>query len=282
MKAKSNLLITGANGFIGQNLVASFQSHYNVYSLVNGQQFERSGNHIVCDLTNHLHINQLLKEELVLDVLIHCATKMTNASTSKAMTVFYENIAMYENISEISKHYNVQKIINFSSIAVYPNQDGEHFEHSLIRPSINAEGLYGLSKFCGENLLDLFHKETNTQIVHCRVAQTYGQGMREDRIFKIMQKELEETNVITIQGNGERVSGFIKIDFLVKCIDLFIQKQTEGVYNIGEENLTYRTLAQNIINQYGNNSSHIKVVPYGVSSKCFINCDKLNSLISAN
>ena len=167
-------------------------------------------------------------------------------------------------------------VINFSSIAVYPNMDGEYYEDSEIRPSINNDGLYGLSKFCGENILDLMCKETD--IINLRISQVYGNGMKKDRIFSIMKKELEETNIISVFGNGRRISGFIEVNTLVDKVMLFMHNKITGIFNISAENLSYRDLASRIISQFGDKKSSIRISDQGISSQCYINIDKLKKV----
>ena len=170
--------------------------------------------------------------------------------------------------------FKPQKLINFSSIAVYPNKDGFFSEISEIRPSLNTECLYGLSKFCGENILDFYLKNKDIKVIHLRLSQVYGPGMREDRIVKLMEKELKETNKITVFGMGKRASNFINIDTLIKKIRIVLNYNSSDIFNIGEENISYKTLAVRIIQQYGNKDSVVKLTKVGISSNVIIDCSK--------
>ena len=163
------------------------------------------------------------------------------------------------------------KVINFSSIAVYPNKDGEYFETSEIRPSVNHECFYGLSKFCGENILDSLCE--GIDIAHLRVSQV-AENNRSDRVFEVMKKELFENNKITVYGNGNRISGFIEINTLIKKINFFLENDIKGIYNTSEYNLSYKDLASNLISKYGNQKSSISYIDRGVSSKVIINNEK--------
>ncbi len=270
-----NILITGANGFIGSYLAKQLNSKYNIIKLINGYSYSNSKNTIVCNLTDEQHIKNFLQEDMNFDIIIHAASIMVSSSNINSLSLFYDNVKMYENLLLIVEKFRPSKVINLSSIAVYPNIDGEFSEDSEIRPSLNNDGLYGLSKFCGENILDFFNKKHTICITHLRVAQVYGDGMREDRIFQMMLKELELTNSITVFGNGERMSGFIEVNILIKKIIYFIEKNICGIFNVGSQNMLYADIAKNIINEYGNLNSTIKFVDYGTSSKTLINCDKL-------
>jgi len=273
-----NILITGAGGFIGKHLGNALKQNHNIINIYNGDLFVKNYLNYSCDLLNTNHINSFLSENLDIDIIIHTASKLGASRDNEELSIFYENIKMYDNLAIIIKHFKPFKVINFSSIAVYPNKNGHYFEDSEIRPSVNTEGMYGLSKFCGENILDFLHKQF--KIVHLRIAQVYGEGMREDRIFKVMQQELKQTNIITVFAEGLRVSNFIHIDTLIEKVILFINCEVSGIFNIGEKNLSYKDLALNIIELYGNSDSKINLIKEGVSSKCYINTDKLKEFES--
>lgn len=271
------ILITGSNGFIGKYLVKSLQENNNIIELYNGKKYLNDNNSkITCNLLDKDHINCFLAESFQIDFIIHTASKLASTTNLKDMSLLHDNIIIYEHVALVIEKYKPKKVINFSSIAVYPNEDGEYFENSEIRPSANNDCLYGLSKFCGENILDFLHK--TTPIIHLRIAQVYGENMREDRIFKMMRNELQETNMITVFGNGRRVSNFINIEILINKISFFLENDIVGIFNIGEINLSYQDLASQIIIQYGNQTSQIKLVESGISTKFILNIDKLKKM----
>ena len=118
------------------------------------------------------------------------------------------------------------------------------------------------------------------RIAHLRVAQVYGDGMREDRIIPVMRKELEEKNIITVYGNGERQSCFIEIKKLVETVKYFLKNNVEGVYNVGDENISYFSLAKKVIAQFGNNKS--KIIQKSLGSKEKFNLDSSKLLETMN
>lgn len=271
-----NILITGSKGFIAQHLIGKINNEYRIIKLINGASYSYNEGEIVCNLLDLSHIEKLLKEKMNIDIIIHTASKLASSGTINQMSLLYDNIKMYEHLTKIIVQFSPKKILNFSSIAVYPNEDGEYFENSQIRPSLNNDCLYGLSKFCGENILDFFNKQT--KIVHLRISQVHGEGMRDDRIFTMMQNELEQKNQISVFGNGRRISNFIDIDTLTQKIFFFIEHEEMGVFNVGDKNLSYKDIASDIISKYGNNESKIVLFEQGVSSQSLINSDKLKEI----
>ena len=160
-----------------------------------------------------------------------------------------------------------------SDSPVYSNKDGEYFEDSNINPSQNAECLYSLAKFCSEELFNFFLIPKNVFVTNLRLSQVYGKRMRDDRIYKIMEAELLADNKITVWGNGERVSNFVPIDFVLKAILFFVINKTNGLFNVGGENISYEALAKKIISDKNMDNATIHLVDKGVKSKVYINSE---------
>jgi len=51
----------------------------------------------------------------------------------------------------------------------------------------------------------------------------------------VMLKELKEKNVITVFGNGEKITNFIYIDKLLSAVNFFIENNSESIFNIDDE-----------------------------------------------
>jgi nucleoside-diphosphate-sugar epimerase len=268
------ILVTGASGFIGQNICQNLEKKHIVYKVFRNKKLFFGENNFEVDLTDKKSILKSGLFKLNVDLIIHCAGIISSSNFDQNFKLFYDNIKITENIIDISKKINSPKIINLSTIGVYPNETGVYNELSLIKPSSNSECLYSLSKFCSEELLNFLLKET--EVINLRLAQTYGTNMRSDRIYSKFLKELTDNNQITVWGNGERVSNFISIEYLIEIIIQIINKNLPpGTYNLGNKNISYYELAQLIISLYGNNSTKIITIEKGIKSKVFIESHKL-------
>ena len=270
------ILLTGAGGFIGSAINNKFFSKYNIIST--SREKSKKKDTIKINLEEK-YLNQF--EECKFDIIIHCASLLANEKDALSLDVFKKNIKITENMITITKKTNPRLFINLSTIAVYPNISGEYKENSIVHPSLNNEGLYGLSKFCSEELLNFSFKETKTKVLNLRLGQTIGKGMRKDRVYSMMKNELKEKNIINVYGNGERTSGFLSINYLLEKIETIINhKGIEGTYNLVENNMSYYDLAKRIIEQHGDNNSSIKIISSGVNSKVKINSDKIEKYLN--
>ncbi len=270
-----NILVTGADGFVGRNVCRHLQKGHTLHRV------DRTKNKdiLTVDLCNMDEVNEFsrqLQKGDQIDVILHLASKVMATSDIENMEVFYDNIHITESLIELAKDIKPGKIVNISSMAVYPTMDGTFCETSQIQTSCNTDCLYGLSKFCSENLIDFMLNRHGILTAHLRISQIVGQRMRPDRIVPMMLKELSENNTITVRGNGVRVSNFIQIDKLVSLIGLFVEHDISGIYNVGGVNISYYDLAQKLIMEYGNELSRIIKVDDKPGSKFRLSVDKLS------
>ncbi len=277
------VLITGASGFIG-NFTSQYLLDHNIEIVTLGRSKPENikSEHIFFDLIAPDFIELSENNKLNnFDTIIHCSSVMADSTNLESFKLLYDNIKMSESIVELSKTLKIKQLINLSSFAIYPNTDGYYDELSQLDVSNNNDSIYGLSKICSENLYNfILGTKNKIKVVNLRISQVYGKGMRSDRTYQIMLDELKEKNSITAFSNGERVSNFVPIDKVVKAIKFFLGSLNyTGAYNLGGENLTYKELAQQLINQFGNQNSNLILLDRGVKSKFYLNTEKLDHLL---
>jgi nucleoside-diphosphate-sugar epimerase len=277
-----NILITGAGGFIGIHLSDLLGKNHKVYKIYSSSNPASDNNAYAVDLTDRQAVENLINvlSPKKFDVIIHLASKMASPDKIEDLVIFKENFAITENIVYLTKKVKPEMLINFSSMAVYPNVSGLFSENSLPDPQKNPDCIYGLSKYSSEVIIDFLFRDENIRVVHFRVAQVFGEGMREDRIIPVMRRELEESNTITVYGNGKRESCFIEIGKLVDTVAHFLKHEVSGIYNVGDQNLSYYDLAKKVLEQYGNKNSTIVKVPQGSREKFNLDTFKLRGILN--
>ena len=282
-----NILITGSGGFIGSALFADLKQSkspgVNIYGTSRSLEDQFT---FKADLSKPFAF-QLLQAQcadrnIILDCIVHCATILATVDNSRDINLLYDNLRISENIVAFATANGCRNFIHLSTIGVYPNADGIYSEDSMVNPSANAEGLYGLSKLTAENLFDFFLLPSGITVTNLRLAQVYGKDMRTDRIIKIMEAEMIKERKISVWGNGERVSNFVSIDEVIRAIKYFIDYPSTGAFNVGGENLSYYQLAAKVIKMNNQEGIDIIRVNKGVASKVYINSDKLQNLMSIN
>ena len=276
-----NILLTGAGGFIGSHLHKKLNSEHKVFQVFHHSDYIEGENSFCVNLTNVSAVNKLIKDlskQQKIDAIIHLASAMASSGKINDVRLLNENILIIDNVINIAKSVKPKIFINFSSMAVYPNISGIFSEDSLPKPQKNPDCIYGLSKYCSEVMIDFLLRNENISIFHLRISQVHGKNMRTDRIIPVMLKELKDTNTITVYGDGERTSNFINVDKLVKEVEFFIQEDIYGIYNVGDRNISFLELAQELIDKYGDENSTINKEPQGNKEKFILDISKLSSV----
>lgn len=276
-----NILITGAGGFIESHIYNYLKDKYSFTRIFSSNHLSTGKQCHFVDLTEITKVETLAQNlsNANIEAVIHLASRMASPDNIGDISIFKDNISITENMGFLIKKLRPQLLIHFSSMAVYPNVSGCYSEKSLPMPQKNNDCLYGLSKFSSEVIFDYILKNEDMQIVHLRLAQVYGEGMRQDRIIPVMKKELERENIITVYGNGKRESNFIEVSKLVKYIEYFFHHDISGIYNLGDQNLSYYELAKLLIGQYGNEGSTIVKIQKGSKEKFNLDSSKIQDLV---
>lgn len=272
-------MITGASGFVGRHLMYILTRSYKIFGTCRNK---RDGM-MKLDLLDDSSVRQFIKAAKGLNIkcVVHTASELVDSemNINEQRRVFDNNLRMAFNLTTIIKELSISVLVNCSSMAVYPNINGIFTENSIVKPSVNNEFFYGLSKFCCEEIFDNALGKT-CRIVHLRLSQIYGDGLRSDRIISKMKQDIKENNCIEVFGNGERISNFIDVDVVCETIGQMIAwEDAAGVYNLGGENVSYLELAERIAGKYGNENTSIVLSDKGSKSKFILNTDKIENLI---
>ena len=123
------VLITGHTGFIGRNISRhlAMQGHEIVglsRSLSEESCFDAQ---VSCDLGEpHLCESIIGHKKLKgVEIVIHASSILADNKNLESFDFFYANLRIIENTVKLCKSLQPKMIINLSSVAVYPNIDGD-------------------------------------------------------------------------------------------------------------------------------------------------------------
>jgi nucleoside-diphosphate-sugar epimerase len=219
------IIITGANGSLGKQLVLHFSKKNEVVAIARqatpAKEIAAHCTYIQADI-NHL------KQDLEADILIHSAGLVDDKEKWK--NFFHTNVLGTENIAQFSK--NVQQFIFISSSAVYmpsPNLIGEK---DAARNGTRGLSNYGKSKYLAEERLKEISEHKSCFILRPRAL--YGVG--DTKIIPRMLR-LYKNNTLTIPGTMELRVSLTHFDNLMYGIECCLNSQLQGIhtYNIADD-----------------------------------------------
>lgn len=157
-KRKVKVLVTGGRSFIGSHLVDGLvKKGYNVANISrsnNGRPINEKSKNYFADLTGRKKLELIFKSERP-DFVFHLAALSNpNLSFNEPHDYLINNITSTINILELSKKYNIKKVIFASSCAVYGKGKAPSTEDQQLMP----ETPYSLSKYISEALMIRYYK----------------------------------------------------------------------------------------------------------------------------
>jgi len=176
----TKILITGANGQLGNDLISIF-NHYPNYKIFPTDTHN-------CDITNYNELDKILSNKF--DFIINCAayTAVDKAETEKDKA-FNINATAVKYLSELCLKYK-SKLIHISTDYVF---DGNKIQPYNENDSPNPLSVYGNSKLTGEN--HIFNINIPSVIIRTSwLYSSYGHNF----IFSILRnaKEKQKLNVV--------------------------------------------------------------------------------------
>ena len=229
---KKSILFLGGSGFIGFNLIKSFNnSNFQMFLLIERgsdiSQFEKEGIDIKiyeCNLKEVTRIKEIIIENNINEV-IHLVSNLIPVSTKddfdkEKQDVIEPTLLLINIISELKK-----KIIFFSSGGmIYKESPNRINEASLREPTT----YYGQSKFIIENHILLLADSQELDYLILCPSNVYGRlnGKRHNQGFiELAVSNVLERQPITVWGTGKQTRDYIHISDLTDLVKRIIVKK---------------------------------------------------------
>ncbi|MFC1655709.1 NAD-dependent epimerase/dehydratase family protein [Patescibacteria group bacterium] len=212
-----NVLITGANGFIGKHVCEKLHG-YNIVPLF-------------CKTTDFDELCEEIKEEKI-DYVLHLGSHVNlEKSYEKAKKTIDENILGTVNLLEAVKDKGVKRFIFFSTEEVYGNNKPPYSEEMLPDPT----SPYAISKLCSEHYCKLYGRLYDMPYTVLRVSYVYGFGQKEERLIPYLFRELIRNKEVVLNADSQK-RDFIYIDDLIDAIRKVMasEEAANQIINIGD------------------------------------------------
>jgi nucleoside-diphosphate-sugar epimerase len=232
------VLITGANGFIGNMLMA----HYRAQGIpVVGVDLSGNGLDISQgDIGQPETISQLLQD---CDVVVHTAALVSNSIADADM--WRVNVLATRNLIAAAEKHKVRRFVQISSIVAYGNSaEGELNEEQPVHAD---GGSYVLTKLASEHAVLAATANSPMELVIIRPGDVYGPGSRP---WVILPIEAINKGQFMLPAKGQGFFRPIFISDLIRGIALAVStKEAAGeIFNLSCEG--YMTTAEFFSHHY--------------------------------
>lgn len=203
------ILLTGATGFIGKNLLQKMLGMgYEVIVLVRKSSNlsyikEKKVKYIIDSNSISLLSNDLKNENI--DGVIHLASLFINEHKSSDINNLIEsNITFATRILELVTKINAKWFINTGTF-------WQHYNDS----NYNPVNLYAATKQCFEDISIYYREKTNINFITLKLSDTYGPNDNRKKIFNLWKNLLKTDEQIEMSG-GEQLMDIVYIDDVIE------------------------------------------------------------------
>lgn len=237
-----NVLITGANGFLGREMCRLFEDSEHTLIATNRQSL---------DVSKREQVRDFFKQNSI-DVVLHTAflgARSPNECTAEQMDL---NLEMYKNLVSHSDQYKM--MFSFGSGAAYDRRadiNGVTEDELLTR---HPEDFYGMAK----NIIARHIREYTDNVVNLRLFGCFGPLEEKSRfISSALSRSMQNEPIIVHQ---DKKMDFFYIEDLFRVIMFYIEESPGLPMDVNmcyKEKYTLRQIAAEINNLTGAQSGVI-------------------------
>lgn len=242
------VLITGANGFIGNRTALFFlKNNYEVY----GWDREKLDYPFIIDSPDMSSIQSVVEALTITkpEIIIHCAGSAdVGKSVANPEMDFQGNVVLTHNLLFAMHRLGMHdtRFIFLSSAGVYGNPKSLPITEDM---EVNPLSPYAVHKVMCEDLCRYFVKNYGMDVKVARIFSAYGVGLKKQIFWDMYNKS--RSGKLSMFGTGNESRDYIHVDDVVKSLFLLATTESDHVvFNIANgEEVTIR-LATEIFAKY--------------------------------
>lgn len=211
LSKKKNLLITGASGFLGKNILKKISKKDYKVTLVTRKKIPGYKNIII---NNFFKLNQ--KEFLKIlrrqEIVLHLAWY---AKPNKYLHSKINLECLYGSLNFVlaCKKSKIRKFIGIGTCLEYKFKNKILSTKDLLQPN----SIYSASKMILYNFCKSLFKSSKIQFSWCRIFYLYGKGEPKTKLFSFVKSKIKKKENFKIYGAGH-IKDFINIEEASKQI----------------------------------------------------------------
>ncbi|WP_104696978.1 MULTISPECIES: NAD-dependent epimerase/dehydratase family protein [unclassified Helicobacter] len=248
------LLVTGATGFVGTNLILGLHKKYKIVALVR----QNSNIEMIKPYCTIHHYDENL-ENLIdffrlqnFDGIIHLATNYQSIhSSQKLLEILQANITFGTYLLEACKYYPPKFFINTLTFSQFSNSQ-----------TYTPSSLYDATKQAFFDIICFYQEQISTGFCNLLLYNTYGPNDPRPKIFNLWQKYANSQEVLEMSEGIQEID-ISHIDDVISGFDLLIQlvlktnQPKNVIYTLQNQRYSLKDLA-NIYMQATNTKVNIK------------------------
>lgn len=225
---KKTVLVTGATGFIGKNLLNKLTSlDVHIIAVIHKtDSISLPVEKILYNGTYQSLFSPIADRKI--DFVIHLATQfLTNHKPDQISDLIDANIKFGTHLLEMTREKQIPYFINTSTYA-------EYYLHNGYDP----QNLYSATKYCFEAIMKFYESVTKTLFVTLELTDTYGPGDSRPKFINLVIDAIKKQEVFKMSP-GEQEICYLYIDDAVDAFIYCVCKMAENVIQKNEHFSVY-------------------------------------------
>ena len=213
-------IVTGANGFIGTNLLKLMSDiGVQTYAIVRSKDSDVSkiaslpGVHIVCcDMANIEKLKDLIPDKDI-DVCIHLAWEGSSGDARADYALQLKNVEYSLNVVDTVAQMGVKRYVGAGTLA---EKDVLNY-HSVDGATPNAVSIYGIAKMTSHFMTKAECTKLGVEHSWCYLSNTYGVGNTTNNFVNMASKKMLKGERAAFTA-GEQTYDFVYITDTVRAL----------------------------------------------------------------
>lgn len=249
------ILVTGANGLLGQKLVYRLRWMNNVECIALGRgenrlNDKRGFEYRNVDISDHNSVKEVIKKERPTHIIHGAAMTNVDACETDQASCKAANVDAVENIAAICDELSIH-LIHVSTDFIFDGKEGPYNETA----EANPVSYYGWSKLEAEKIV--MGMKAPWAIVRTVLVYGITDNLSRSNIVLWVKNSLEQGKTINVVDDQFR-SPTLAEDLAEGCI-LVALKDATGVYNVsGDEQMSIYEIAHKVAEHYNLDKALIK------------------------
>jgi len=215
------VIITGANSFLGREIVSAAEGKYKIYPIV---RIVTKADEISCSMNEYKKLDLLIKEPC--DSLICLAWNGTRGETRSNPEIQRQNLEYSLDLLEFAKRNGVKNVILAGSQAEYGVCDEEITEETVCKP-VTEYGKY--KKFFYEKAL-----ESGLNVKNARIFSLYGEGdYKGSMIMSVLEKMMKNEDCELT--DSLQMWDYLQVKDAAEALVRLLEKGEIGAYNVASD-----------------------------------------------